>query len=158
MRPSKKQRVEIIRNYEPATNLRTNMRTVIKPEKVIYPELSYKLNGVLFKVRKDLGQFCNERQYCDAIETELQRLGIAYEREKVLPASFQGEREGRNKIDFLIEDKIILEVKAKQFAGKEDYYQLKRYLEAFKLELGILVNMRRYYIQPKRVLNVRKFG
>lgn len=44
------------------------MRTIVKSEKVIYPELSYKINGVLFKVRKDLGQFRNEQQYCGAIE------------------------------------------------------------------------------------------
>lgn len=126
---------------------------LVDKEKVIHPELSYKVTGVLIKVRKDLGQFCNEQQYGDAIEKELKVAGLAYEREKILPATFIGERSGRNKADFVIEANILLEVKAKQFITKEDYYQVQRYLTALDLKLGILVNMRRYYIQPKRILN-----
>lgn len=128
---------------------------LVNKEKVIHAELSYKVNGILIKVRKDLGQFCNEQQYCDAIEKELKAVGIVYEREKILPATFSGERAGRNKADFVIEGKILLEVKAKQFVTKEDYYQVQRYLTALNLKLGIIVNMRRYYIQPKRILNSR---
>lgn len=133
------------------------MRTVVKKEKVVLPELSFIINGVLFKVRKELGQYKTERQYCDGIEWELKRIGLNHHREKFLPPSFENEARGRNKVDFLIEDKIILEVKAKPFITKEDYYQVKRYLEALKVELAILVNMRRYYVQPKRILNSLNF-
>ena len=125
----------------------------VNKEKVIHPELSYAVNAVLFKVRKDLGRFCNEQQYSDAIEKELQIAGIVYEREKILPISFVGEHTGRNKADFVIEGKILLEIKAKQFVTKEDYYQVQRYLNALKLKLGIIVNMRSYYIHPKRIIN-----
>lgn len=121
--------------------------------KIVYQKLSYSLNGILFTVRKNLGQFRNEQQYCDAIEKEFQKKNIKYEREKVVCASFEGERVNRNKMDFLIEDLIILEVKAKSFIKKEDYYQIRRYLEAENKKLGILVNMRPAKIFPKRVLN-----
>ncbi len=121
--------------------------------KIIHGELSYKLNGILFKARKVVGLYGNERQYCDAIEQELKTQGVCYEREKVIKVSFMGENKGRNKVDFLVENKIILEVKAKSFISKEDYYQVRRYLAAQKLKLGILVNMRRYAINPKRILN-----
>lgn len=83
----------------------------------------------------------------------LKESGMCYEREKVLPSSFLGELKGRNKIDFLIEGKIILEIKAKPFLMKQDYYQTRRYLTALKKKLALLVNMRRDYIYPKRVLN-----
>lgn len=126
---------------------------LVDKEKVIHPELSYAVNAVLIKVRKELGQFCNEQQYCDAIEKELKAAGITYEREKILPTTFTGERPGRNKADFVIEGKILLEVKAKQFVTKEDYYQVQRYLAALNLKLAIIVNMRRYYISPKRIIN-----
>jgi len=63
------------------------------------------------------------------------------------------KKRGRNKVDFLIEEKIILEVKAKPYITKSDYYQVRRYLEALGKKLAIIVNMRRYYINPKRVLN-----
>lgn len=121
--------------------------------KLIYPELSYKINGILFTVHNELGQFCNERQYCDLIENYLKKFNLKYEREKILPPSFENELKGRNKIDFLIDDKIILEIKAKKFLTNEDYYQTKRYLSALEKKLAILVNFRRKYITPKRVLN-----
>ncbi len=126
---------------------------IIKEKNIIHPEISYKITGILFKVRKDLGCYKNEKQYCDAIEKELKKELIIYQREKILPESFEGEYKGRNKIDFLIEDKIILEIKAKPFVTKDDYYQIRRYLEGLQKELGILVNMRRYYLHPKRILN-----
>ncbi len=126
---------------------------MLQNKDVIYPELSYKISGILFGVRKNLGRYKNEKQYCDAIEEELKKNKISYEREKILPESFDGEQKGRNKIDFLVEDRILLEIKAKPFITKEDYYQTRRYLDCLSKKLGILVNMRRYYINPKRILN-----
>lgn len=126
---------------------------MLQNKDIIYPELSFKINGILFGVRKNLGRYKNEKQYCDAIEDELKKNSVNYEREKVLPESFDGEQRGRNKVDFLIENKIILEVKAKPFITKEDYFQTRRYLDCLSKKLGILVNMRRYYVNPKRILN-----
>ena len=126
---------------------------MLQSKDIIYPELSFKINGILFSVRKNLGQYKNEQQYCDAIEEELKKNKTTYEREKILLESFDGEQKGRNKIDFLIEDKIILEVKAKPFITKSDYYQTRRYLDSLDKKLGLLVNMRRYSVNPKRILN-----
>jgi len=86
------------------------------------------------------------------IENYFKESGINYEREKILPDSFENDQR-RNRVDFLIEDKIILELKTKRFVEKEDYYQIKRYLEALNKPLGILVNFRRRYITPKRIVN-----
>jgi len=119
---------------------------------LIHPNLSYKLSGILFKVHNELGQFRAENEYGDLIENYLKENGLNYEREKVLPISFENDQQ-RNRVDFLIEDKIILELKAKNFIDKEDYYQIKRYLEALNKPLGILVNFRRKYITPKRIIN-----
>ena len=124
-----------------------------KNSKIIYPDLSFKINGILFKARKELREFRNEKQYCDFIEKLLKDENIQYEREKTLPPSFEGELNGRNKIDFLIKDKIILEIKTEPFITKKDYYQVRRYLKASNKKLAILVNMKRYYINPKRILN-----
>jgi len=121
--------------------------------KLIYGDLSYKINGVLFVVHNELGRYCNEKQYADAIEQKLKGLKIGYKREAIVPPSFLGEARGRNRVDFVIDDKIILEIKSKRALGKEDYYQLRRYLEAFNKKLGILVNFRQKFLRPKRVLN-----
>ena len=122
-------------------------------EKIVHPELSYKIAGLLFKTHNQLGRFCNEKQYGDFIEKEIKALNLTYEREKVLSPSFEDEHNNRNKVDFLIENKIVLEIKAKRVLGNEDYYQVKRYLVALNQKLGILVNFRRKYINPKRILN-----
>ncbi|MCX6720696.1 MAG: GxxExxY protein [Candidatus Staskawiczbacteria bacterium] len=119
---------------------------------LLHPDLSYKLNGILFKVHNELGQFRAENEYGDLIENYLKKDGLSYEREKVLPVSFENDQQ-RNRVDFLVEDKIILELKAKNFVDKEDYYQIKRYLAALNKPLGILVNFRRKYITPKRIVN-----
>ncbi|MDO8609211.1 MAG: GxxExxY protein [bacterium] len=78
---------------------------------------------------------------------------MSYEREKILSPTFVGEKIGRNKVDFLIENKILIEVKAKRIISKEDYYQTRRYLSSLNIKLGILVNFRSDYIHPKRILN-----
>lgn len=121
--------------------------------KLIYPELSYKINGILFTVHNEIGRFSNESQYADVVENYLRKLKIPYEREKILPPSFENEFKGRNKVDFLIDDKIVLEIKAKKILTREDYYQVKRYLVALDKKLGIIVNFRKKYIEPKRILN-----
>jgi GxxExxY protein len=121
--------------------------------KLIYGELSYKVNGILFMVHNELGRFRNEKEYCDAIEKYLKLFKLNYLREKVLPPSFNGEKEGRNRIDFLIEDKIVLEVKTKRFLTREDYFQARRYLTALNKKLAILVNFRQKYLRIKRIIN-----
>jgi len=121
--------------------------------KLIYPELSYKINGILFAVHNKIGRFSNENQYADAVENYLKKRGVIYEREKILLPSFENESKGRNKIDFLVKNKIVLEIKAKKILTRENYYQVKRYLVALDKKLGIIVNFRKKYIEPKRILN-----
>jgi GxxExxY protein len=120
---------------------------------LIYPELSYEIMGLLFEVHNDLGKYCNEKQYGDAIEQCCEDNQISFERQKHLDPSFKGAKKCRNRIDFIIEDKIILELKAKRGVTKEDYYQTRRYLKAADKKLGIIVNFRNEYLNPKRVLN-----
>ena len=123
---------------------------------LIYPELSYKICGLLFEIHNSLGQYCNEKQYSDALEFSLRQDKIIYEREKHIPISFLGERPGRNIADFIIDNCIIIELKSKRCLLKEDYYQVKRYLVAFNMKLGLLVNFRDKYLKPKRILNPQK--
>lgn len=120
-------------------------------ETIIYKELSFKINGACFRVHNNLGRFCSERQYSDKLEETLKEENIAYKREfevSKLIESPQG-----NRPDFIIENKIILDVKAKKFVTKEDYLQMMRYLSASNFRLGLIVNFRNTYLKPKRVVN-----
>jgi len=117
--------------------------------KIIEKELSYKLNGIFFKIHNILGRFAKEKQYADALENELKKADIKYRREVFLDVF--GKKS--NIPDFIIEDKILLEIKRKPTNTKEDYQQVKRYLESTNIKLGILVNFGLEYLKPKRILN-----
>ncbi|MEK9208819.1 MAG: GxxExxY protein [Patescibacteria group bacterium] len=121
-------------------------------EKIIFPELSFRICGLCFDTHNRLGRYRSETSYGDALETLLKEEGIPYERELRLPPSFKGEREGRNRPDFIIDDKLVLELKTKPIVTREDYDQVKRYLAVTGSKLGILVNFRSKYLTPKRVL------
>jgi GxxExxY protein len=77
-------------------------------------------------------------------------------REQPLPQSFSEEKLRRNIPDFVIEDKIIVDIKAKTLITKEDYFQMCRYLASYDRNLGIIVNFRQKYLYPKRIINNRK--
>lgn len=86
-------------------------------EKLIFPELSYTICGLCFVVHNKLGKYRNERQYADAFEILLKKNNLTYTREKFLPPAFYGEQK-RSAPDFIIEDKIILDMKAKGLLRK----------------------------------------
>lgn len=116
-------------------------------KKVIHPELSYSVTGILFEVKKELGQYAREKQYGDLIEQKLKESNIQYEREIAIGNT-------GNIIDFLIENKIILELKAMRFITKDNYRQIQNYLQHAKVKLGILANFREKFLKPVRVVRI----
>jgi GxxExxY protein len=116
-------------------------------EKVIFPELSYTLTGILFSVHNTLGQFAREKQYGDLIEEKLKETKVKYKRE------FSVSDTG-NIVDFIIDDKIVLEIKTIRFLTQECYRQIQNYLQQTGYKLGILVNFRNRYIRPTRVIKL----
>ena len=123
--------------------------------KIIFKELSYKIVGICFKVHDILGRFCKEKQYCDLLEEFFKKEKIKYEREKNLDLYLSEKKISGNRVDFLIENKILFDAKAKKYITKEDYRQMKRYLLVTGLKLAIMVNFREPSIYPKRILNSR---
>jgi len=122
-------------------------KNINKKQKLIYPELSYLITGICFYVHNTIGRFAREKQYSDLIEDKLKDAKIPYKRE--LCISDTG-----NILDFLIDDKIILEIKSKRLITKEDFYQLQRYLQASNKKLGLIVNFRNRYLKPIRIIRI----
>ncbi|MDP2598391.1 MAG: GxxExxY protein [Candidatus Liptonbacteria bacterium] len=127
----------------------TNATNYIRMPRIIEKELSYRLTGIFFKIHNELGRFCRERQYGDALAMELGAAGIKFNREA--PILVAGQRS--NVAAFIVEETMVVELKAKSFIEKEDYYQLQRYLKSSKKQLGLIVNFRQEHLKPKRVLN-----
>lgn len=102
---------------------------------IIEKELCYKINGCCFKVHNKVGRFCSERQYGDELELVFKQEKINYIREceikKIRPESPAG-----NRVDFMVEDKIPVDLKAKKFVTKEDYDKMLRYLYASNAKVG----------------------
>jgi GxxExxY protein len=112
----------------------------------LYGNLTYKINGILYAVHRELGPYAREKQYGDLAETKFISEGVPYQREIRVG-------ESGNILDFIAYGLIPLEFKAKPFLTKEDYYQIQRYLQILNLRLGLLVNFRTRRLIPKRILH-----
>ena len=122
-------------------------------KEIVHPELSYKICGFLFYIHNKLGRFRKEKEYGDAIEIVFKENKLPYTREERIDNDILDKKFSLYKTDFLVDKTVILEIKSKPIINKDDYYQLKRYLEAKELRLGLLVNFRDKYLKPKRILN-----
>ncbi len=120
----------------------TNVLTKVP---LLYPELSFTLVGILFSAQNELGPYSREKQYNDLVEEKLKEAKIKYKRELRIGDS-------GNILNFLIDDKIILETKSVTSITKEHFRQIQNYLESTGIKLGILVNFRSRYLKPIRVL------
>jgi len=107
---------------------------------LLYKNLVYKIQGALFEIYKTLGAGFKELIYQNAIEEELNRQNILFEREYSLKIKYKGKLVGFYKPDFIIEDKIILEIKAVLEMPVYFETQLFNYLKATNYKLGLLVN------------------
>lgn len=123
--------------------------------KLVYPELSYLLMGLFYKIHNELGPSYQEKHYQRAIELKLKKNDIKYKREKEIELPYEDGSFGKFYTDFIIEDKIIIEVKKSRFITHEDTKQLYRYLKATGIKLGIIVNFgRQDKLQYKRIINL----
>lgn len=105
------------------------------------------------EAQNTLGRFVKERQYADLFEALLKIKSVNYRREACLDFKDSAVAIKGNRADFVVENKILVELKSLPFLTRKDYYQTMRYLKAANLKLGLLVNCRSEYLKPKRVLN-----
>ncbi|MFC1727833.1 GxxExxY protein [Patescibacteria group bacterium] len=120
---------------------------------LIYKNLSYQLMGVLFKVHNKLGPAYQEKYYQRAIEKELKKQKIPFDREHRVKLNYEGENIGHYFIDFVVNDKIALEVKSIRFLKGKYLNQVLAYLSSANLKLGILVNFNAERLYYKRIIN-----
>ncbi len=120
--------------------------------KIIHAELSYKIVGVLYKVFKDLGAGLQEKYYQKAIKRCLQKEKIPFLEQVRVEIELEGEVLGRYLIDFVIEHKIVLEIKSKPHFNRADIQQVLGYLKKGNLELGLLARFGSDGVKVKRIL------
>lgn len=122
---------------------------------LIYPELSYRLMGALFSVHNQLGNSYQEKYYQRSIEIELAKSEIPFKKEHPINLEYSGNKIGRYFIDFVIEDKIILEIKTVPYVTPLYLRQLYSYLKVTGYRLGIVANFKSEKLSYKRLVNPR---
>lgn len=121
-------------------------------EKYPFQEETYKLIGVCMEVHKNLGKGFLEVVYKDAVQYELKKMNIEFEREKKFEIAYKDIILPHYYIaDFVAFGKIIIEVKAQENVAENDYKQVINYLAASKLKLGLIINFGEESLKFKRV-------
>lgn len=117
---------------------------------LLYEQLSYKVRGAMIAVHKELGSGHKEKVYQRALAKEFENREIPFEREKSMSIEYDGETVGSYRPDFIVDNKIIVEVKAVRFMPQNFEEQLTHYLKSTKYKLGFLVNFGRRRMVIKR--------
>lgn len=117
----------------------------VDKQKVLYADACFQITGICFYVQNRLGRFAKEKQFADGFEERAKELNLPCRRELVATAT-------GNRIDFILFDKILVEIKAKPFLNQDDFAQVQRYLKALNLDLGLLINFWAKSALPHRVL------
>lgn len=122
-------------------------------EELVYKDLSYKLNGILFTVQNKLGTKFQEKHYSKAVCSLLKENGLPYRTEVPFQIKFNNEILGSFRADLIVDDKVLIEFKATDRLTTDHQQQILRYLDALNLKLALLVNFRIRPIQIWRIVN-----
>ncbi len=122
-------------------------------EQYKYSEITAKIIGYAMEVHKILGNGFQEVIYQRALAKEMALQGLSFAREFEMPIFYKEEQIGTRRVDFLVESVISVEIKA--IIQLEDVHlsQAINYLEAYNLEIGMLINFGAKSLQFKRLIN-----
>jgi GxxExxY protein len=120
-------------------------------EKKIDDDLTYKIIGCAMKVHNTLGNGFQEVIYQRCLAIELDKQKINFEREKEMPIFYEGIEVGLRRADFIIENEVMVELKA--LVKLEDVHlaQALNYLTAYQIEKGLLINFGSTSLEVKRL-------
>jgi len=111
-----------------------------KVDDFLYEDLSYQIRGCAFSVYNVLGFGHKESVYQKAFALELKKKNILFEKEKALAITYDGKPVGLYRPDFVVESKVLIELKAVPFMPKDHEVQLTYYLKGTDYKLGFLIN------------------
>jgi len=123
---------------------------------LIYEDLTFILRGIFFEVYNHYGSGYREKTYCDAIAKLFDIKNIEYKREIKFPLKFYNEEIGNRYFDFLVGNKVIVEVKIGNKNSRRDFEQIREYLIMSDYKLGLLVLFRDKDVKVYRVPNLYK--
>jgi len=125
-------------------------------ENYLYSDITHKIIGCAMKVHSILGSGFQEVIYQRCLAIEMNKQDLIFARELEMLIFYEGIKVGKRRVDFLVEDKVMVETKAMSQIENSHLAQTINYLEAYKLEIGLLLNFGAKSLQFKRVINQEK--
>ncbi len=122
-------------------------------KEIIYSELSYNIIGAAYKVFNSLQYGHQEKYYQRALEVEFKKENIKYEKEREVALNYDGLKIGKYYLDFLIEDKIIVELKVLSTYRYKNIRQVLEYLKETNKKLAILIYFTQNGVRYRRIVN-----
>ncbi|MBB6108565.1 GxxExxY protein [Mucilaginibacter lappiensis] len=123
-----------------------------------YSDLTGKIIGCAMKVHSALGSGFQEVIYQRALAIEMEKQGLAFTRELEMMIYYEGIEVGKRRVDFLIADIVMVEIKATSKLEDAHLAQVINYLEAYRLETGLLLNFGSKSLEFKRITNEYKLA
>ena len=121
-----------------------------------HADVTRKIIGAAMKVHSILGNGFQEVIYQRALAIELGKQGLVFQREREMQIYYDDQEIGTRRVDFLVEDKVMVELKALTVLEDVHLAQAINYLEAYGLEVGLLINFGAKSLQYRRVVNSKK--
>ena len=125
-------------------------------EKYKYSDITSGIIGCAMEVHKTLGTGFQEVIYQRALEIEMNQKDMSFQREYEMPIYYKNQHIGTRRVDFLVDNVISVELKATTILENVHFAQAINYLEAYNLEIGLLINFGESSLKFKR-LNNKKF-
>src|SRR5665213_1782542 len=121
-----------------------------------YSDLTGKIIGCAMNVHSTIGNGLQEAIYQRCLAIEMAKQGLSFDREMEMPIYYDGVEVGTRRVDFLVADKIMVDLKAISALEEIHLAQCLNYLEAYKLETGLLLNFGAKSLEIKRVTDQYK--
>ncbi|HUX35670.1 MAG TPA: GxxExxY protein [Candidatus Paceibacterota bacterium] len=126
----------------------------LKRNDIIFPDVSYKIIGCAFDVYNNLGSGHIEKYYQRALSKAFQDKGVKHFEQVYYPLYYHGTLIGKNFLDFVVEDKIVVEIKKNERYSKSNIDQVLNYLKMTNMKLAILINFGNNEVKFKRIVNI----
>lgn len=121
---------------------------------ILYPELSYQIMGCAFDVYNEIGPGYHEKYYQRALAEAFKEKGINFAEQVYTPLKYKDSVIGKQYLDFLAENCVIVELKKGNIFSKKHIDQVINYLKTKNLQLAILINFTNTGVVSKRIVNI----
>ena len=118
-----------------------------------FEDLSKKIIGAAIRVHRELGPGFMESIYEEALKVQFSKNAFKFESQKEIKIVYLGVEVGVHRLDLVVENKIIIELKAVKELADIHFAQLRSYLKATGLKVGLLLNFAKPSLEIKRVVN-----